>query len=222
MLSRFPKTFKAAIFDMDGTILDSMDLWKEIDRAFLKKRNLPYSQEYANGLKGKSLQECAAFVINYLHLDERPEDLIEEWHRQSDDAYLHHLKLKPFARRYLSDLYRRGVTIALATASPRSAFEGALGRNRVLSLFAYATDGTDLEAHKGSAAYYTQIAAKLSCLRNEVIVFEDSLHALQAAKESGMSVCAVKDPSNRHNWKQMLTIADYRLDSFAVGTVRNR
>ena len=76
---------KAAIFDLDGTLLDSMGVWKEIDQRFFARRNIPMPDDYASVVASMQTGAIARYTINRFHLDERPEDLVEEW---NEDALL--------------------------------------------------------------------------------------------------------------------------------------
>ena len=88
---------KGAIFDMDGTLLDSMGLWEEIDERFLKKRGIPLTPEYTEAMKRMGYNEGAKYTIQQYHLPETPEAIVEEWKEMAREAYAHQLKLKPGA-----------------------------------------------------------------------------------------------------------------------------
>jgi len=93
--------FNAAIFDLDGTILDSMDVWEHIDIQFLKKRNLPVPENYVTEICARSFEEAAQYTIDLLGLQETVEGIIEEWNNMAVEEYSNHVGLLPHALDYL-------------------------------------------------------------------------------------------------------------------------
>ena len=87
-------------FDLDGTLIDSNGIWKQIDRDFLARRNLPYTREYYEGVAHTALPMAAVFTKEYCHLEESCEEIIAEWMEMSRDAYAK-VPVKPGVRAYL-------------------------------------------------------------------------------------------------------------------------
>ena len=129
------KPIKAAIFDMDGTILDSMGIWAKIDIDFLNARGLEVPDDYMEKVGPMSYQEMAEYTIQRFHLDEKPESLIQEWNDRAVAAYSGEVKLKDGAMAYLLSLKEKGVKLALATASGPPLFGPALKNNGIYHLF---------------------------------------------------------------------------------------
>lgn len=98
--------FNAAIFDLDGTILDSMDVWEHIDIQFLKKRNLPVPENYVTEICARSFEEAAQYTIDLFGLQETVEGIIEEWNNMAVEEYSNHVGLLPHALDYLLQLKR--------------------------------------------------------------------------------------------------------------------
>ena len=107
--------FNAAIFDLDGTILDSMDVWEHIDIQFLKKRNLPVPENYVTEICARSFEEAAQYTIDLLGLQETVEGIIEEWNNMAVEEYSNHVGLLPHALDYLLRLKEHGIKLAVAT-----------------------------------------------------------------------------------------------------------
>ena len=129
------KPIKAAIFDMDGTILDSMGIWAKIDIDFLNARGLEVPDDYMEKVGPMSYQEMAEYTIQRFHLDEKPESLIQEWDDRAVAAYSGEVRLKDGAMEYLLSLKEKGVKLALATASGPPLFGPALKNNGIYHLF---------------------------------------------------------------------------------------
>ncbi len=110
--------FEAVIFAPDGTLLDSMDVWEQIDICFLQKRGLPVPADYVAEICARSFEEAAQYTIDLFGLSEKLEDIIREWNEMAVYEYAHHVKLSPYAREYFIELKKRGMKLAVATGLP--------------------------------------------------------------------------------------------------------
>ena len=103
-------------FDLDGTLIDSNGVWKQVDRDFLAKRNMPYTHEYYEGVAHTALPMAAVFTKEYCKLEESCEEIIAEWMEMSRDMYAK-VPLKPGVREYLEQCRANGIPMALVTSS---------------------------------------------------------------------------------------------------------
>ena len=127
--------FKAAIFDLDGTIIDSMDVWERIDIKFLEKRNIPMPKDYMEKINSMSFTEVAKYTIKRLNLKDSVEDLISKWNDMAIYEYTHNIKLKPHIKEYLIKLKENNIKIGLATSSPKKLYEPVLKSNQIYEFF---------------------------------------------------------------------------------------
>ena len=127
--------FKGAIFDLDGTLIDSMGVWEKIDKEFLKKRNISITHDYIEKINSMSFKKAAKYTIERFNLKESSEELIKEWNEMAIYEYSNNIKLKPHVKEYLEKLKNNNIKIGLATSSPRILYEPVLKNNHIYEYF---------------------------------------------------------------------------------------
>ena len=207
--------FKAAIFDLDGTLIDSMGVWEDIDIDFLAKRHLSVPEGYISEISAKSFKEAAEYTISLFGLKERAEDIIEEWNQMAIDEYSHHVPLKPYAKEYLLFLKGQGIKLGVATALPKVLYEPVLKNNGIYALFD-ALASTDEVVHgKGSPDIYLLAAKKLGVPPCDCIAFEDVLAGIQGVVSAGMRAYGIYDRYSEHEQAQIQKLSKQYIYSFA-------
>ncbi len=190
------KGVRAAVFDLDGTLIDSMEIWREVDEAFFARRGMPVPDGYQEAIAHLGFAECAAFTRKHYLPAERCEDMIEEWralslarYNAADGARY----FKPGAVSLLRLLRGAGVRLCVATASSPEFYLPVLRAGGAEELFdAYATVA-EAGKNKSFPAVFLLAAEKLNVPPSSCVVFEDNLTALRAAKAAGMQAAAVLD-----------------------------
>ena len=190
---------KGAIFDLDGTVIDSMQLWLDIDREFFERRNMKVPCDYQKSIAHLGLRECAKFTIKEYGLCEKENDLILEWEEMclcryegKDSARF----IKKGASEYLRKLKNSGVKLAVATANSPSLFMPILKNNNLYELFNAFTTGDEVGKNKACPDIFIESAKKLGLNISDCVVYEDSLVALKTAKSLNMQTVGVFDESS--------------------------
>ena len=211
-MSQIP--FSAALFDLDGTLLDSMYVWNRVDEVFFAARGMAVPEDYGRALAGKSYRESAQYTVEKYLPGERWEDVIAEWTRLSEIEYAQHVRLKPGALSYLRLLRREGVKLAVATALPPNLYGPCLENLGVMELFD-ALCSTEHTGGRGKASgeVYCLAALKLGVEPSECAVFEDVLAGIAGAKAVGMRAYCVRDAHAAKDFDAIAQIADGMVDS---------
>ena len=196
------------IFDLDGTLLDSMDVWESIDIDFLEKRGIVIPDNYIETVLSMSFPEAAAYTINRFSLPESVDDLIKEWNDMALCAYGNSVQMKPHAKEYLTALHKQGVKMAIATSLPVKLYEAVLHNHDIYSLFHVRCSTDEVAYGKSHPDIFLYTAKKLGASPCDCVVFEDILAAIKSAKGIGMTVYGVYDKSSESDWKQISKIAD--------------
>ncbi len=201
------KGIKAAIFDLDGTLIDSMGVWQEADRLFLTRRGLEHTRDYSDAVKAMHFATAAAYTIERFGLKEMPEEVIAEWRSYVKEEYDLHIPLKDGALEYLKWLDGQGVKIALATSNEQELCGGTLKRLGIDRFVRSVTCTHEVSRPKDFPDVYLLAAQRLGVEPREAAVYEDSLKGLRAAKDGGFVPVAVYDDASAHDWAEMERIA---------------
>lgn len=205
---------KGAIFDMDGTILDSMWVWSQIDIEFLGKRGFTVPPDYLEMITPMGYQRAAEYTIERFGLNEKPEDLIEEWYRMAADAYAEKVLLKPHAKEYLQALRDSGTRIAAATSSAYELVAPCLRRNGVLEYFEEFVTTMEVPRGKEFPDVYLEAANRLGINPQDCIAYEDIYKGICAARMAGCRTVAMKEAASEYEADKIRAAADYYISDF--------
>lgn len=184
---------KAAIFDLDGTLLDSMGVWLEVDRVFLARRGIALPDDYAEAISPMGFPAAAAYTKKRFALDEDEGAIMAEWHALAVDAYANHVALKHGVLDYLTSLRRRGIPFAAATASQAVFYLPALRRLGIADWFSSITEISEVSRGKGNPDIYLRAAEKLGMAAVDCAVFEDIVPGVRGALAGGFYTVGVYD-----------------------------
>ena len=197
------------IFDFDGTLADSMWVWDEVDRSFLAKRNIPFTDEFGEMIAVLGFELGAQFAIDHFELDESPEDIIAEWKREAEEGYATRVMLKPGAREYLGRCKNQGMPLAIATSLQRNLLEPALKNNGILERFDTICVCDELQCGgKSNPTVYLEAARRLGLPARQCAIFEDVATAAKSAKQTGAFVVGVYDEHKQQATEELKSIVD--------------
>lgn len=207
--------FDVAIFDMDGTIMDSLDVWEKIDREFLEnKRGIKVPDDYVHIIAAMSFTEIANYTKERFNLPDTPDELKAEWTRMAEFEYANNIFLKEGVREYIENLKAAGKKTILCTSSPECFYVPCLKNNKVYEMFDAFANTCEAGEGKNSTKVFLLASDKAYAKPQRCIVFEDVLSAATSAKNAGMTVCGVYDERGAMHKEKMQEICDFYIDSF--------
>ena len=195
-----------AIFDMDGTLIDSMIFWKNLASEYLCSKGVTQiPADILERIKPMTMSESAALFQKEFALTGDPE---AEMNAMMDEHYRNDIPLKPGVREYLQLLHRRGVRMCVASATAEHLMESCLTRLGVRDCFEFLLSCETVGAGKRSPLVYHESAKRLHATPTEIAVYEDALYAVQTAKNAGYYVVGVYDDSAAKNWQTIEKTVD--------------
>lgn len=187
---------KGAIFDMDGTVLDSIPAWGKVPEMFLGSIGVRAEAGLEKVLFSMSMAETAVFIKNRYGLDLDEEEIITGFNRTIENFYFYQVRLKKGAEQLLKDMKQAGIKLVAATATDRYLVEGALKRLDVLRHFDRLFTCTEIGAGKTRPDIYLAASGYMGTLPEDTWVFEDALYAIRTAKKAGFRTIGVYDASS--------------------------
>lgn len=202
------------LFDLDGTLIDSNGVWREVDERFLSARNLTATEEYLDAVGHAIFPTAARFTIDYYHLNESPEAIMDEWMSLARDAYENQIPLKPGVLDYLHQQASTGETLALVTACVPELGYAVLKRHGLTPYFHHLVFAQELGLEKRDPRFFQQVLHLLNVSPADCIFYEDSPKNCAIAKNMGMTVIGVLDPLYEKEEPQMRQICNRCINNF--------
>ncbi|OJU09664.1 MAG: hypothetical protein BGN88_12940 [Clostridiales bacterium 43-6] len=205
---------KAAIFDMDGTILDSMEMWDKIGYDFLNKKGIELTDSIRKEIEHLKLSEVADYFAEQFDLQMSGKEILEIWLHAVTYEYDNNIKLKPYAREYLEKLKQDGVRMCVATLTEREHAVPALEKHGLLDYFEFVLTVKEVGKSKAHPDIFLQCAQRLGAVPAESTVFEDSIYAAKTAKAAGFKICAIYDTVSQKDKEDFIRLSDCYIHSF--------
>lgn len=204
----------ALIFDVDGTLLDSMTVWNQADTVFLNSRGFEVTPDYTDYVKSVRIEDAAVYTRDRYHLSDTPEQIMAEWKAFVNKAYAEDVLLKDGAYEYLSKARAMGFKTACATALTRENIHASFTRLGIHEMFDVIVALEDLPGlpDKSEPDVYLHTAKLLNSSPSSTMIFEDVPAALNGAIKGGFITCAVWDiigAGSEDAWVKMQNSSDY-------------
>ncbi|KXS55664.1 MAG: hypothetical protein AMR96_07110 [Candidatus Adiutrix intracellularis] len=200
--------YQAAIFDLDGTLTDSMPVWERLGRDWLLKKGLSPPANLERDIELMTLPQSARYIIIRLALNLTIEQVLLEWEELVRRSYEETVLLKDGAVECIRFLAERGLKLAIVTSSFPAACEAVLRRYGLREYFAQIVYLSEVNWDKTNPDIWRLCAGRLGLLPETCLVFEDLRAAGLGVRAAGMGLAAVYDPSGAVEWEILKNEAD--------------
>lgn len=208
------KYAKAVLFDLDGTLVDSMWMWKDIDMEYLGKYGITLPPELQEYIEGMSFSEVSAYFKEAFGIKESLEEIKSEWVSMAKYKYTHEVPLKPGALRFLKHLKEQGIPMGIATSNSLDLLDAVLESLEISPYFDCCMTSCEAGAGKPAPDIYLKVAKILKTEPKDCLIFEDTPAGILAGNRAGIPVCAMADENSAGRKDQILQMADYYAETF--------
>ena len=212
---------KAVIFDLDGSLVDSMWVWESIDHMFIGEYELTVPKDFYKKMEGKGFTETAQYFLeSFPELDFTVDEIKEEWTRLAIDKYKKEVPLKEGAYEFLRSLHEKNIPVGIATSNSRELVETVVEARNISQFIKVICTSCEVKAGKPSPDVYLKAASQLEVDPKNCFVFEDVPMGILAGKNAGMTVCAVEDEFSKDQREKKRELADYYIQNY--NDIKNR
>ncbi len=205
---------EAIIFDLDGTLVDSMWIWHDIDIEFLEQRNLILPPTYQKEIEGMSFTETATYTKERFQLTESVEELKQIWNQMALEKYATEVPLKPGAEQFLHYCLEHNIALGIATSNSRELVEAVAEVHHLKEYMQVILTSCEVTKGKPAPDVYLEVARRLQVNPQHCLVFEDVPMGIMAGKNAGMRVCAVEDKFSVEQKIEKRRLANYYISSY--------
>ena len=205
---------KYAVFDVDGTLIDSMYVWDTAGDRYVRGYKKEPEEDLWLKLKHFSLLQAAEYLVNTYEIPRTAQEAVEEICAQVAEEYSLKVKLKPGVAQYLEKLKNLDIPMCVATASDASYIYEALKRLDVAKYFQNVYTCGSVGYAKDDVRFFEAVAQQTGTKASELTVFEDALHSIRTARQAGCRVIALYDERAELDWNEICNLADEHYQSF--------
>ncbi len=205
---------QAVIFDIDGTLVDSMGLWHEIDVEYFQTIGIPMPPTIQKDIEGMSFTETAEYFQVNFQPDKPIEDIKLDWIRMAHEKYLYEVQAKSGAVKYMKFLKEKGLKLGVATSNDKQLAKAALAPHGFLEKVDSVRTSCEVCKGKPAPDIYLKVAEDLGVEPKHCLVFEDVPNGMRAGKAAGMTVIAVKDEASMKDLEVIKQISDDYINDY--------
>ena len=205
---------KACLFDMDGTLVDSMHIWKDIDIAFLGRFGYELPPNLQKEIEGMAFKETAQYFKEHFDLPLSIEEIMNCWNEMAFRVYSEEIDYKPGAFAFIKKLKEIGIKTAICTSNSKELVAAVGEHLGFLPYFDTVITACEVGAGKPAPDIYLEAARRVDVSPKECLVIEDIVMGLTAGKRAGMKLCAVEDAFSAEQREEKRAMADYYIENY--------
>ena len=204
---------KGAIFDLDGTLFDSMFIWDSIGEKYLSSIGYEPKEDLNETFKTMSLYNAACYYKSEYGVTLSVDEIMDGVNRMVEKYYMNEIQLKPGVYDFIKHLNNIGVKMCIATATDKYLVEAALERCGISDCFSEIFTCTTVGHSKDEPDIYREALKHLGTAKNDTLVFEDAIYAIRTAKKDGFNVVAIFDESEE-NQAEIKSLCDFYISDY--------
>lgn len=200
---------KAVLFDLDGTLVDSMWLWKSIDIEYLGRYNIELPETLQDDIEGMSFTETAHYFKKRFNIPDSIEKIKKDWNEMAWEYYNHKVDLKEGVLEFLDYLHASNIAIGIGTSNSKELVDVIINKYNIGHYFSSIRTSCEVDRGKPYPDIYLKVAQDLEVKPEECLVFEDIPNGIIAGKKAGMKVCAIHDDFSKRMDNEKRELADF-------------
>lgn len=208
------------VFDIDGTLLDSMGIWDDLGTRYLMSLGRKPEKNLNQILDPMTLPESTAYLKEKYQLKESTEEIRQGLHAIMASFYRNEVKCRDGVKNLLEEIRLQSIAMVLSTTGERDLAAAALKRNGIWSYFEHMFVCEDYAVSKREAKIYQIAAMWLGMEPSSVLVIEDLYQALSAAHHAGFRTAGVYDRASEKDKEKIMAVSDFCLPDFHTMEVR--
>ncbi|MBP1561248.1 MAG: HAD family phosphatase [Oscillospiraceae bacterium] len=208
------ENINAIIFDMDGTLLDSLSIWADSDREFITGLGHEYDMSHSFAMKTMHFDSACEYLVRTFGLDISPEETGKRILKLVEEKYLHGIDLKDGALDFIRSAHDKGIKMCVATSNKKELAAESLKAHGLMEYMEFVLTSDEVGCGKESPLIFERAAEMLGAAPSETAVFEDSIHAVKSAKKAGFYVVGVYDPLCEEEFAQIEKAADRTIKTY--------
>jgi HAD superfamily hydrolase (TIGR01509 family) len=207
------KDIDAVIFDLDGTLVDSMWMWETIDIEYLARFGIDFPRDLQSKIEGMSFSETAVYFKERFNLPDSLDQIKSDWNKMAWDKYLYEVPLKEGVIELLEYLKQNNIPAGIATSNSRELVNLIIDKHNISGYFSSIRTSCEVEKGKPSPDIYLLVAMDLKVEPERCLVFEDVIQGVMAGKNANMKVCSVYDDFSKNDEEKKIRLSDYYIRS---------
>ncbi len=214
-MSNSIKNIQGAIFDLDGTILDSMHIWSEIGLLFLKNKGIEPEPGIEEEFVKMSMVQAAEYYIKNIDPTATVMDIVNEVNSLVQGFYFNEVIKKDGVKEFLDLLESKDVKMCIATATDKHLVEKALERNGIREYFSEIFTCSSVGAGKDTPVIYDVALEHLGTPKENTYVFEDALYAIETANKADYNIVGINDVSEKADPETVKKLCNYYINDYS-------
>lgn len=188
---------------MDGTLIESMYVWEDVDKRFLAEYGIQATRQISDTVKTMSIQKAADYFVDTFNIPDSAEYVINRIEKLVEDEYRQLIPAKPYAMELIKSLHKSGHKLCIATATYRNLADMVCDRLGFTPYLDFILTCSDVGESKSSPAIFNVCTEKMDISKDKIVVIEDSLHSIKTARKAGYYTIAVYDHFSDSEWDEI-------------------